>query len=55
MALARLAVAPPVWPFSKEPFKRLVVQGTARLAGAAGAVAGLFGFDGNPYTTIDGY
>jgi succinoglycan biosynthesis protein ExoM len=55
VALARLATAPLVWPFSQLAFKELVLKGTARLAGAAGATAGLFGLDGNPYRTIDGY
>jgi hypothetical protein len=52
VALVRLAMAPVVWPFSKPAFKELVLKGAARLAGSAGATAGLFGVDGNPYRTI---
>jgi succinoglycan biosynthesis protein ExoM len=55
VALARLLAAPLVWPFSASAFKALVVKGTARLAGAAGAAAGLLGLGGNPYREIDGY
>lgn len=55
LALARLLTALLVWPFSMLVFKRLVLKGTARLAGAAGAAAGLFGFARNPYDRIDGY
>jgi succinoglycan biosynthesis protein ExoM len=55
VAVLRLVTAPLVWPFSEPAFKGLVLKGTARLAGAAGAAAGLLGFDGNPYHTIDGY
>jgi GT2 family glycosyltransferase len=54
VAVARLMTAPFVWPFSELAFKGLVLKGTARLAGAAGAAAGLVGFEGNPYQTIDG-
>jgi succinoglycan biosynthesis protein ExoM len=55
VALARLFTAPLVWPFSTLAFKLLVLKGTARLAGAAGAAAGLLGLAGNPYDSIDGY
>jgi succinoglycan biosynthesis protein ExoM len=55
VALARLLTAPLVWPFSAPAFKHQVIKGTARLAGVAGAAAGLLGFDGNPYESIDGY
>jgi succinoglycan biosynthesis protein ExoM len=55
MAVARLLAAPFAWPFSEDAFRGLVTKGTARLAGAAGAAAGLLGFDGNPYRSIDGY
>jgi succinoglycan biosynthesis protein ExoM len=55
VAVARLLTAPLVWPFSAPAFKVLVLKGTARLAGTAGAAAGLLGFGGNPYYTIDGY
>jgi len=55
VAVARLLTAPLVWPFSALAFKHLVIKGTARLAGVAGATAGLLGFDGNPYQSIDGY
>jgi succinoglycan biosynthesis protein ExoM len=55
VAVARLVTAPLVLPFSPLAFKILVLKGTARLAGAAGAAAGLLGFGGNPYDTIDGY
>jgi glycosyltransferase involved in cell wall biosynthesis len=55
VAVARLIAAPFVWPFSEPAFKGLVLKGAARLAGAAGAAAGLLGFEGNPYQTIDGY
>ena len=54
VAVARLITAPFVWPFSKLAFKGQVLKGAARLAGAAGAAAGLLGFEGNPYRTIDG-
>jgi hypothetical protein len=49
IAAARLATAPPVWPFSEERFKRQFLKGTGRLVRAAGAIAGLAGFVGNPY------
>ena len=55
MAIARLVAAPFAWPFSEDTFRSLVTKGTARLAGAVGAAAGLLGFDGNPYRSIDGY
>jgi hypothetical protein len=55
VAVLRLASAPLVWPFSRFIFRQLVMKGSARLAGAAGAAAGLLGFDGNPYRTIDGH
>jgi succinoglycan biosynthesis protein ExoM len=55
LAMLRLASAPLVLPFSDIVFRELVMKGTARLAGAAGAAAGLVGFDGNPYRTINGY
>jgi glycosyltransferase involved in cell wall biosynthesis len=55
VAVARLLTAPLVWPFSELAFKDLVLKGIARLAGAAGAAAGLLGYDGNPYQNIDGY
>jgi glycosyltransferase involved in cell wall biosynthesis len=52
VAITRLVAAPLVWPFSEDTFRGLVTKGTARLAGAAGAAAGLLGYDGNPYRTI---
>jgi succinoglycan biosynthesis protein ExoM len=55
LAIARLVAAPFAWPFSEDAFRGLVSKGTARLAGAAGAAAGLVGLDGNPYRSIDGY
>jgi succinoglycan biosynthesis protein ExoM len=55
LACLRLAAAPLVWPVSRPAFRELVVKGAARLAGAVGAAAGLMGFDGDPYRTIDGY
>jgi GT2 family glycosyltransferase len=55
VACLRLASAPFVWPVSKLAFRSLVIKGTARLAGAVGAAAGLLGFCGNPYRTLDGY
>lgn len=55
VAIARLAAAPLALPFSEDTFRELVAKGTARLAGAAGATAGLFGFHGNPYRRIDGF
>jgi succinoglycan biosynthesis protein ExoM len=55
MAVSRLLAAPFVWPFSELTFKVLVIKGTSRLAGAAGAAAGLLGYHGNPYQTIDGF
>jgi glycosyltransferase involved in cell wall biosynthesis len=55
VAIARLAVAPLAWPFSEDVYRDLVTKGTARLAGTVGATAGLLGFDGNPYRSIDGY
>jgi len=55
LAVVRLAAAPFVWPFSEDTFRDLVSKGIARLAGAAGAAAGLLGFHGNPYRRIDGF
>jgi GT2 family glycosyltransferase len=55
MAIARLVAAPLAWPFSEDTFRGLVTKGTARLASTLGAMAGLLGFDGNPYRSIDGY
>jgi succinoglycan biosynthesis protein ExoM len=55
LAIARLAAAPFAWPFSEDAFRDLVTKGTARLAGTAGAAAGLLGFHGNPYRRIDGF
>jgi glycosyltransferase involved in cell wall biosynthesis len=55
MAIARLVAAPFAWPFSEDTFRFLVNKGTARLAGTVGTMAGLLGFDGNPYRSIDGY
>jgi hypothetical protein len=55
VAVGRLLAAPFIWPFSERVFKSLLLKGTARLAGAAGAAAGMLGFDGNPYDIIDGY
>jgi succinoglycan biosynthesis protein ExoM len=52
-AIARLGVAPLVWPFDEQAFKSLVLKGAARLAGVAGAAAGLLGRPGNPYRTVD--
>jgi succinoglycan biosynthesis protein ExoM len=49
LAIARLGVAPLVWPIDELAFKMLVLKGTARLAGAAGSVAGLLAMPGNPY------
>lgn len=49
LAVGRLTVAPIVSPFSLPLFKRLVLKGTERLSGAAGAVAGIAGFSGDPY------
>jgi hypothetical protein len=54
-AVTQLAIAPLAWPFSQDNFRGLVTKGTGRLAGAAGAAAGLVGFVGNPYQSIDGY
>jgi succinoglycan biosynthesis protein ExoM len=55
LACLRLAAAPFVWPVNRLAFRGLVIKGAARLAGAVGAAAGLMGFDGDPYRTIDGY
>jgi hypothetical protein len=55
VAVLRLLAAPFAWPFSADAFRGLVTKGSARLAGVAGATAGLLGFDGNPYRRIDGY
>jgi len=55
VAVARLLAAPFVWPFSERAFKSLVLKAAVRLAGAAGAAAGMLGFLGNPYDIIDGY
>jgi succinoglycan biosynthesis protein ExoM len=52
-AIARLGVAPLVWPFDERAYKSLVLKGAARLAGVAGATAGLLGRPGNPYRTVD--
>jgi hypothetical protein len=49
IAIIRLATAPLVWPISERHFKAHVVKSLRRLAAAAGAVAGLAGFSGNPY------
>jgi succinoglycan biosynthesis protein ExoM len=55
VAVLRLASAPLVRPASKLVYRSFVIKGTARLAGAVGAAAGLLGFCGNPYRTLDGY
>jgi succinoglycan biosynthesis protein ExoM len=55
VAMARLASAPLIWLLSEQKFKSCVLKGSVRLAAAAGAAAGLLGFEGNPYSTIDGY
>jgi hypothetical protein len=54
-AVARLVAAPLVWPFSEVTCKQLTLKGVLRLAAVLGASAGLLGFNGNPYRTIDGY
>jgi succinoglycan biosynthesis protein ExoM len=55
IAALRLLAAPLVWPFSEPAGKVLALKAAARLAGAAGAAAGLLGFDVDPYREIDGY
>jgi succinoglycan biosynthesis protein ExoM len=55
VAIARLMAAPLALPFSEDTFRDLVTKGAARLAGAAGATAGLLGLHGNPYRRIDGF
>jgi GT2 family glycosyltransferase len=55
LAVVRLMAAPLAWPFSEQAFKVFTLKGTAALAGALGASAGLLGRDGNPYRSIDGY
>jgi succinoglycan biosynthesis protein ExoM len=55
VAIARLMAAPLAVPFSEDTFRDLVTKGAARLAGAAGATAGLLGLHGNPYRRIDGF
>jgi len=52
-AVGRLAIAPLVWPFSANGCKLLVLKGIARLAGLAGATAGMMGLPGNPYRSIE--
>jgi succinoglycan biosynthesis protein ExoM len=52
-AVARLGLAPIIWPFSEEAYKGMVLKGASRLAGIAGAAAGLLGRPGNPYETVD--
>jgi succinoglycan biosynthesis protein ExoM len=49
IAIFRLAMAPFVLLRGKPRFRKLLLKATRRLAGAMGAVAGLFGFIGNPY------
>jgi succinoglycan biosynthesis protein ExoM len=52
-AIARLAIAPLLWPFNQDSCKLLVLKGSARLAGLAGATSGMMGFPGNPYSSIE--
>jgi succinoglycan biosynthesis protein ExoM len=49
ISIGRLIAAPIAWPFSEALFKRWVLKGVGRLAGAGGAIAGLAGFSGDPY------
>jgi len=49
VAVVRVAIAPALWPFHRQRFKVNVLKGARRLMGAAGAIAGLCGFAGNPY------
>jgi succinoglycan biosynthesis protein ExoM len=49
VAILRLIAAPLEWPFGTPRFKRTVLRSTGKLAAAAGAVAGVAGFIGNPY------
>jgi phosphatidyl-myo-inositol dimannoside synthase len=51
-AIARLTIAPLVWPFNRCSFKLLVLKGIARLVGLAGAISGVLGLPGNPYRSI---
>lgn len=52
-ALAKLSVAPLVRLFDEQAFKSLVLEGAGRLAGVAGAMAGLLGRLGDPYKAIE--
>jgi succinoglycan biosynthesis protein ExoM len=48
-ALMELVLAFLAWPFRQATFRDLLTRGAGRLAGAAGATAGLLGLCGNPY------
>jgi succinoglycan biosynthesis protein ExoM len=48
-AVRLLLVAPLLLPFSRQRFKRHVLKSAGRLVGAAGTMAGLAGWNGNPY------
>jgi len=49
VSICLLVAAPFLAPFGVDRFKRIVVTNTGRIVGTAGALAGLAGYNGNPY------
>ena len=47
-----LVAAPFLSPFGLDRFKRIVVTNAGRIVGTVGALAGLVGFNGNPYRKL---
>ena len=52
VSIALLVAAPLLAPFGVDRFKRIVVTNAGRIVGTAGALAGLAGFNGDPYRSL---